>query len=132
MPNKPPTYRQPSSQRTGRPRAARRKVRQAAAIRQSRRWTRFSVRLRQDYPICQSPAHDGPLAGVASVHHFEPLADRPDLAFDESNCWCLCAACHRQITDIERTQGIGAAKAVLVPGTGTRSESLGGGRLETR
>ena len=124
MPNKPPTYQQP----VRRPRMIKPKVRRAAAIRRGRRWTRLSARLRRDHPLCQSPAHDGPLAGVASVHHFEPLADRPDLAFDESNCWCLCAACHRQITDIERTQGIEAAQAVLMPGTGRRSESLGGGK----
>ena len=124
MPNKPPIYRARATMQTG--------VRRAAQIRQGRKWTRFSARLRKDNPLCEAPGHRGPIKGVASVHHFEPLAERPDLAFDESNCWCLCAACHRQITDIERTQGIGAAKAVLVPGTGSRSESLPGWRLQTR
>ena len=115
MPSKPPTYSPARQAPARRARTIKRKVKRAAAIRRGRRWTRFSVRLRRDHPLCQSPAHDGPLAGVASVHHFEPLADRPDLAFDESNCWCLCAACHRQITDIERTQGIEVAQAVLMP-----------------
>ena len=85
----------------------------ARKIRRSARWTRFSARLRKDNPLCQAPGHDGEIAPSSSVHHFQPLIIRPDLAFVEDNCWCLCTACHKQITDLERNKGIRAAQMAL-------------------
>ena len=109
MPNKPPIYRARATMQTG--------VRRAAQIRQGRKWTRFSARLRKDNPLCEAPGHRGPIKGVASVHHFEPLAERPDLAFAESNCWCLCAECHQNLSNIEHEQGTRAAQVAFLNGT---------------
>ena len=111
MPSMPPVY------QAGAAMQARAGTAAAARIRQSRKWTRFSVRLRKDNPLCQAPGHRGPIAAVESVHHFQPLAERPDLAFAESNCWCLCAKCHQNLSTIEREQGTRAAQVALLNGT---------------
>ena len=40
---------------------------------------------------------DGRVVPADHVHHVKPLKDHPTLAFVESNCMSLCAACHNKI-----------------------------------
>lgn len=78
---------------------------EAARIRSSARWQRFRDWFRARHPLCCDPfgVHGELSVAVAQVHHVEPLAERPDLACDESNCRPLCTRCHSRVERIERS-----------------------------
>ena len=56
-------------------------------------WRRFSKYLRVKRPVCEICKSQ--LSKV--VHHTKPYNRRPDLAFDEENCICICHQCHLKI-----------------------------------
>jgi 5-methylcytosine-specific restriction endonuclease McrA len=79
----------------------------AARIRSSARWQALRDWYRHSYPLCFDPFgdHNRERRTVAAdqVHHIEPLAKRPDLAFDPENLAGLCCGCHRRIEQMTRT-----------------------------
>ena len=78
----------------------------ARGIRDTWRWKKFSKRMRNAYPLCMAPFCKRRKAGAwpasKSVHHIQPLARAPELAFDESNTVPVCDQCHGWIEAIER------------------------------
>lgn len=51
----------------------------------------------RDNQECQSCKEQGLFTPGNTVHHIEPLEDRPDLALEDDNLITLCAACHNRI-----------------------------------
>jgi len=70
-------------------------------LRSTNRWKECSKSIRRCNPLCADPlghhAKDGRPVPSEEVHHIEPLAKRPDLAFDGSNLIALCRKCHEAV-----------------------------------
>jgi 5-methylcytosine-specific restriction endonuclease McrA len=77
----------------------------AKQIRSSAQWTLVSKIVRAKNPICCDPfrTHGNRPEPTQSTHHIEPLAERPDLAFDEANLRGVCNQCHNRLEAIERS-----------------------------
>ncbi len=71
---------------------------QAQRIRSSTRWQRLRRWFLRRNPLCTDPfghhATDHQVIAATQVHHIQPIATHPDLAFDPSNLQALCTACH--------------------------------------
>lgn len=91
---------------------------EAARIRNSRQWQRVRQMHRDRQPLCCDPfgAHPDDPQPNQSSHHIQPLASRPDLAFDFSNLAGLCTACHARVERMERA---GRPTAALFRATAT-------------
>ncbi len=72
---------------------------EAQRIRKTNRWKRMSENVRDRFPLCQWP--DGCEELSTSVHHIEPIARRPELAYSESNLVPLCEHHHDWCNDQE-------------------------------
>lgn len=55
------------------------------------RWIDYRRWFLQRHPLCASPDCN---ELAAHVHHKQPISERLDLAFVESNCEGLCHSCH--------------------------------------
>ena len=76
----------------------------AQRLRGSARWRKVrAMKLRRD-PLCQDCEDHGVVAAT-QVHHLQPLAKRPDLAFDFRNLRSLCTTCHAKREAKERVEG---------------------------
>lgn len=60
------------------------------------RWRKFRRWFLARHPWCV--LHDGPAPLATVVDHIIPRAERPDLAYVESNCRGLCVSCHNRRT----------------------------------
>ena len=67
-------------------------------VRRSRRWTNLSRTLRAQAGRCAA-CGDPRSAADLTVDHIEPLAARPDLAYEPSNLRVLCRDCHAELDD---------------------------------
>ena len=63
-------------------------------------WARFRLWYLRRHPICA----DCQRAPAWEVHHVKPLADFPELKFDEDNLRGLCKPCHNRRTARERNK----------------------------
>ncbi len=108
MPTKPRTHRPRGVQdRRDRDRAYDAKrlrdpvLSRARRIRNSARWQTFRAWFKRRHPVCCDPfGHhqaEGRVEATDHPHHIVGLAARPDLAYVETNCAPLCAACHNQV-----------------------------------
>ena len=65
------------------------------------RWKTCAAITLKRQPLCADPFARHRLAGetvpAVEVHHIEPLAERPDLAFHPENLVGLCPSCHRRL-----------------------------------
>lgn len=80
---------------------------EAKKIRSSDRWQRLRAMVLARYPLCfccGRPATD--------VHHREPVARVPKLAFAAANLAPLCEACHEAVHAAERR---GVSAEMLIP-----------------
>ena len=59
-------------------------------------WTRLSLKLRQNNPLCQRCG----IAPSDEVHHIVPLEVNPALKMDPRNLMAVCRSCHEEL---ERT-----------------------------
>lgn len=79
---------------------------QAARIRSGRQWQKVRALHRAMEPLCSDPFGDHTQAGRVALneqsHHVQPLALRPDLAFDLANLAPLCTVCHGKVERMER------------------------------
>jgi 5-methylcytosine-specific restriction endonuclease McrA len=50
----------------------------------------------RDHYLCQECLRNGQLTPASTVHHIEPLDERPDLALDVNNLETICPACHNK------------------------------------
>ncbi len=70
----------------------------AGKIRRSRKWTEYRLFFLQKFPLCCDPfgEHEkiGYVAPAETAHHVLGVAERPDLAFEETNIKPLCNHCH--------------------------------------
>ncbi len=67
------------------------------AGRRDSRWKNLSQRLRSEKPLCMRCELEGIIRAATEVHHVIPVAVRPDLELDPSNCMCICRSCHEII-----------------------------------
>ena len=76
----------------------------AAKIRNSWQWKKVTQIVRREEPFCRDPFHEHETlpAPTAAIHHIEPLATHPELAFVRTNLAGLCARCHNRIESMER------------------------------
>ena len=76
----------------------------AAKLRNSAAWQQTRDLIRAKHPFCCDPLgqHPGFPIPTAQIHHIEPLATRPDLAYEETNLAPVCVACHAEIEAMER------------------------------
>jgi hypothetical protein len=70
-------------------------------IRHTWRWQKHSRRMRDLYPLCMAPYHEGPPRPSQHVHHIQPLATHPNLAFDPSNTCPVCIPCHAKADEYQ-------------------------------
>jgi 5-methylcytosine-specific restriction endonuclease McrA len=56
-------------------------------------WTRLSLKLRQNNPLCQRCG----IAPSDEVHHIVPLEINPALKMDPRNLLAVCRACHEHL-----------------------------------
>lgn len=74
----------------------------ARRIRSSARWRKVrALKLARD-PLCADCRGRGFVEAATQVHHLEPLARRPDLAYAMANLLSLCTACHARREAQER------------------------------
>jgi len=64
--------------------------REARNIRSSGRWKKLRDQMVRQNPVCEDCCQ----APSFSVHHIEPLTEKPDRGFDKRNLICLCPNCH--------------------------------------
>jgi hypothetical protein len=64
------------------------------SIRHNWKWQKYSRRMRDLYPLCMAPYHEGPPVPSQEVHHIKPLATHPHLAFVHHNTIPVCCVCH--------------------------------------
>jgi 5-methylcytosine-specific restriction protein A len=50
----------------------------------------------RDHRLCQPCLRAGRLTPANTVHHIQPLEERPDLALDIGNLESICPACHNK------------------------------------
>jgi 5-methylcytosine-specific restriction enzyme A len=76
----------------------------AAQIRNSGRWKKVAAIVRAAEPLCRDPLarHGGAPEATAQIHHIDPLATHPHLAYTRENLAGLCAHCHTLIEAMER------------------------------
>lgn len=96
--------RRASDARYERKRAADPRLANAKRIRSSGAWATFRADYRKRHPYCADPTrrHVGQQIPTEDVHHIQPLTERPDLAFTESNVIALCVGCHNEVEFAER------------------------------
>lgn len=68
----------------------------------STKWKKLSRRILQERPICEICGENY----ADQVHHIIPVADNPELAYDENNLQPICRACHARLTRKERLERI--------------------------
>jgi 5-methylcytosine-specific restriction protein A len=74
----------------------------AQKLRGSARWRKVrALKLSRD-PLCQDCEEHGVVTAAQQVHHVEPLAERPDLAYVLENTRSLCTTCHAKREAEER------------------------------
>ena len=80
---------------------------EASHLRGKHKWTLFSIRFRGQHPMCFDPyrIHMPGFERSTCVHHIIPLAEKPDLIYDQKNCAALCYHCHARIETQERFEG---------------------------
>jgi 5-methylcytosine-specific restriction endonuclease McrA len=71
---------------------------EAARIRNSSDWQKTRAHFLAINPICGACLY----RLASSVHHIEPLSERPDLAFDWENLASICDECKPKIDARER------------------------------
>ena len=76
----------------------------AAKIRNSAQWQKLRASHRDLEPFCRDPfgVHGSFSPPARASHHIEPLATRPDLAFEIGNLAGLCTPCHARTEALER------------------------------
>jgi len=77
----------------------------AKKIRSSGNWQKVRLVVLNRDPLCVVCDKYGKITAAVDVDHIEPLALRPDLAFDISNLQGLCRACHNKKTTEETLNG---------------------------
>ena len=102
MPHSPPVHSTSGSkQQQAKVYDAGRRHEPAKRLRSSARWQAYTVWFKRRHPLCADPfgthKDDGRVVPADHVHHIKPLRDYPALAFVESNCASLCAACHSKV-----------------------------------
>lgn len=60
-------------------------------------WKQFSVRKRDENPICEVHDARGQVFPSTQVHHVEKIRDAPEKRLDERNTIAVCGECHRII-----------------------------------
>ena len=74
----------------------------ARKIRSSARWKKVRrLKLARD-PLCQECLQQRVTTPATQVHHVEPLARRPDLAFVLEALRSVCTTCHARLEAEER------------------------------
>jgi 5-methylcytosine-specific restriction endonuclease McrA len=89
------------------------------------RWKGLSQRLRAEQPLCVRCERQGVVRAATEVHHKIPVAVRPDLELEPSNCECVCRSCH-EIAERESSAMTPPGGADFVAGVAT------GGRSQPR
>lgn len=75
----------------------------AKRIRSSKRWQATRDGFIRRHPLCANPfRRHGPAEAATDVHHIQPLAVRPELAFDRGNLAPLCESCHNAVEALAR------------------------------
>ena len=76
----------------------------AAQIRGSAQWQQLRAAHRNLEPFCRDPfrVHGSFPPPARASHHIEPLATRPDLAFEIANLAGVCVPCHARTEALER------------------------------
>lgn len=77
------------------------------------RWQRVRARHLATHPLCVMCEAEGLINEASIVHHVIDVADRPDLAFNESNHQSLCKRHHDSETARRRNQA-----RLTMPGKG--------------
>ena len=72
------------------------------------KWQRLSVAYRTEHPLCEDCYEQGKLTPATSVHHIEPIENRPDLRLVWSNLMALCETHHRARDATGNTKRSGA------------------------
>lgn len=74
----------------------------------------------QDFSLCRECLKLGKIVPREQIDHIIPRKERPDLAYDESNCQPLCKSCHRAKTNREIAMDNGSLATVVCgrPGSG--------------
>ncbi len=71
-------------------------------------WYKFRKSYLSRNPLCLFCKESGFLVSASEIDHIKPLADHPELKYDEINLRPLCKSCHSKRTYHE--QSLGAAK----------------------
>lgn len=69
------------------------------------RWKALREQQLQDEPLCRYCEEQGRVQSANTADHIEPVAERPDLAFDQDNLQSLCGTCHSAIKQAEERTG---------------------------
>jgi 5-methylcytosine-specific restriction enzyme A len=79
-----------------------RRDRESTRFYHSKVWLDFKEIVLADEPYCRRCRALGLWEPARTVHHVEPLRERPDLALDQSNAEPLCLSCHARHEAQER------------------------------
>jgi 5-methylcytosine-specific restriction protein A len=74
----------------------------AARVYRSNRWRQVRALQLTREPLCEDCRRHGVVEPATQVDHVLGLVDRPDLAYDLSNCQSLCTPCHARKSAAER------------------------------
>lgn len=92
--------RRPSTKRKYIPKSRRRKKKKVKNVHRTNRWTKLSVRYRQEHPSCEIHKHFGYIVPAEQTDHIYRMADG-GAPFDTNNLMAICAECHDIKTAIE-------------------------------
>lgn len=87
----------------------------AKRLRNSTRWQALRAGFRARNPLCFLCNAAGHTRAGQQVHHVEPLIERPDLAFTETNLRNLCCSCHARIESLDAAGKHAEAVKLLEP-----------------
>ncbi len=69
-------------------------------------WYKFRRSYLQRNPLCVFCKKEGFLVTASEIDHIKPLADYPELKYDEINLRSLCKPCHSKRTYYEQSLGV--------------------------
>lgn len=85
--------RRPSSNRNYLPKSRRKKPKRKHKVHKTNRWTRLSLKYRQEHPLCEVSKHYGFTVAATETDHIIRIADG-GAAYDERNLMSLCKEIH--------------------------------------
>ena len=92
--------RRPSNKRSYLPKYRRNKKKKVNKVHRTNRWTKLSVRYRQEHPACEVHKHYGLIEPATETDHIYRIADG-GAPYDWNNLMSICSECHSLKTALE-------------------------------